>query len=62
MIEAGEIYLFRGEGKGKFKARETIRDKSGKQAGAAKTRPGDFGRVVRELAGHGRLGWSFLRK
>jgi hypothetical protein len=28
--DPGEIYLFRGEGKGKFKARETIMDKSGK--------------------------------
>jgi len=28
--DPGEIYLFRGEGKGKFKVRETIRDKSGK--------------------------------
>jgi hypothetical protein len=28
--DPGEIYLFRGEGKGKFKARETITDKSGK--------------------------------
>jgi FG-GAP-like repeat len=28
--DPGEIYLFRGEGKGKFKARETIKDKSGK--------------------------------
>lgn len=28
--DPGEIYLFRGEGKGKFKARETIIDKSGK--------------------------------
>jgi hypothetical protein len=29
--DPGAIYLFRGEGKGKFKARETITDKSGKQ-------------------------------
>ena len=28
--DPGEIYLFRGEGKGRFKARETIKDKSGK--------------------------------
>lgn len=28
--DPGEIYLFRGEGKGKYKARETITDKSGK--------------------------------
>jgi hypothetical protein len=28
--DPGAIYLFRGEGKGKFKARETITDKSGK--------------------------------
>jgi hypothetical protein len=28
--DPGEMYLFRGEGKGKFKARETIKDKSGK--------------------------------
>jgi hypothetical protein len=28
--DPGEIYLFRGEGKGKFKARETVKDKSGK--------------------------------
>jgi hypothetical protein len=28
--DPGEIYLFRGEGKGKFKTRETIKDKSGK--------------------------------
>ncbi len=28
--DPGEIYLFRGEGKGKFKARETIMDRSGK--------------------------------
>jgi hypothetical protein len=28
--DPGEIYLFRGEGRGHFKARETVRDKSGK--------------------------------
>jgi hypothetical protein len=28
--DPGEMYLFRGAGKGKFKARETIKDKSGK--------------------------------
>ena len=28
--DPGEIYLFRGEGRGKFKARETVTDRSGK--------------------------------
>ena len=36
--DPGEIYLFRGEGKGKFKARETLIDKSGKPVLRSPTR------------------------